>query len=110
MAVVMLLRLVLATASKRNSAACLPRETTPSRGRPFSGADHVLAERFLGCFTSGHYDREFPAVHHRDAVRQSEDFVQLGAHQQDRFLLCARLEQLLMNELDRAHVNATRRL
>src|SRR5947199_7112225 len=100
MAVVMLLRLARATASRRNSAACLPRETTPSRGRPFSGADHVLAERFFSCFTSGHYDCEFPAVHHRDAVRQSEDFVQLSAHQQTRLLLCARLEQLLMNAFD----------
>ena len=55
-----------------------------------------------------HHHGEFAAVHHRDAIRQREDFVELGADEQDRLALRARVEQLLVNELDRADIDAAR--
>src|SRR5438105_5350214 len=54
-------------------------------------ADHVLAEYFFGRVGRWHYHREFAAIHHRDAIGEREDFVELGADEQNRLSLRARI-------------------
>src|SRR5450759_3796981 len=81
-----------------------------SRDVAFLGADRVLAEHLFARFGSRHHDREFAAVHHRDAIGKREHFVELRADEKDCLSLGARIEQLLMNELDRPDIHTSRGL
>ena len=53
---------------------------------------------------------ESSAVHHRDAIGEREHLGELGRDEQDRLARVARRAQLRVNELDRADVDAARRL
>src|SRR3989441_174134 len=53
---------------------------------------------------------DLTAVHDRDAIRQLEDLVELGRHEQDRCAGVALGDRLAMDELDAADVEAARRL
>ncbi len=53
---------------------------------------------------------ERAAVHHRDAVGERENLGEVGRDEQDRLPGVARFAQPRVNELDRADVDAARRL
>src|ERR1700674_2771186 len=81
-----------------------------SRGVALLRGNHVFAEYFFAPLRRRHHHRELAAIHHRYPIGQREHFVKLGAHQEDRLFFVARFEQLLVNELDRADVDAASRL
>src|SRR5207245_1401964 len=76
------------------------------------------------CVTRGHQETDLLAlrvrggeraddaspIYDEDAVREVEHLVQLGRHEQDRDALVAPRDDLLVNELDAAHVEPARRL
>src|SRR5436309_12612774 len=73
-------------------------------------SDHVLPEDIFTRLSGGHHYCELATVHHRDAVGEREHFVELGADEQNGQALRERIEQLLVDELYRANVDAAGRL
>src|SRR5207248_326694 len=73
-------------------------------------SDHVLPEDIFTRLSGGHHYCELATVHHRDAIGQREHFVELGADEQNGLALRARIEQLLVDELYRANIDAAGRL
>src|SRR2546423_2424283 len=93
-----------ATAWRSKLTGLLALETRTSSRRSLLGADHVFAQRFFSRFARRHHDRELSPIHHGNSIGEREHFIQLGAYEKNRLALRARIEQLLVDELDGADV------
>src|SRR6185437_6630921 len=79
-----------------------------SRGCP-PAAEHLEPDLLLGHVGSVLAD-DLAFVEHEDAVRQREDLVELERDEEDRSPFAALLDESPVQELDRADVEAARRL
>ena len=94
----------------------------PRLGRRGVGPGHAAAPASAGEFAGHHeaedvarrvprHDSDDPAaVHHRDAVGERRDLVELGRDDDHRHARVARLDDALVDELDRADVESAGRL
>ena len=71
---------------------------------------HEQADRVAGGVGPVELADELAAVEHADAVGEREDLVELGRHEQHGGARVAHLDDAAVDELDRADVEAARRL
>lgn len=71
---------------------------------------HQQAQSLARCPVARHDVHDLALVHHRNAVGQGHDLVEFGADQQHGGALVPFGDDLLVDELDRADVDAARRL
>ncbi len=71
---------------------------------------HQQAKFFFVGFGGQALAHDLAVEHHRDPVGERQDLVQLDGDQQDRLALIAQGDDLLVDEFDRADIDAARRL